>query len=306
MELKTVALIGAGAIGSYFIAGLSEKLGDNLWIVAEGERKERLSKNGIVINGKRYALNVKTAQEAAGADLLIVAVKYGSLHDCLSTIEQIVAPHTLVISPLNGVDSEAVIGARIGMEHMLYSFMKIASQRVDNEIKYNPAVTLGLFFGEQNGVQTERVHALETLLKGTDIRYRISGNIEQDIWYKYALNISKNIPQAIINCGFGAYTDSAHLAYISDRLRDEVAAVAAKKGIDIKNEDNPAGNNTAIAPDSRFSTLQDLDAKRPTEIDMFSGTLIRMGKELGVETPFNEFAYHAVKCLEEKNAGEIH
>lgn len=306
MELKTIALIGAGAIGSYFIAGLSEKSDVDLWVIAEGERKERFSENGIVINGKRYALNVKTAQEAAGADLLIVAVKYGSLQECLPSIEQIVAPHTLVISPLNGVDSEAVIGERIGMEHMLYSFMKIASQRVGNEIKYNPAVTLGLFFGETNGERTERVHALETLLSGTNIRFHISRNIEQDIWYKYALNISKNIPQAIINCGFGAYTDSVHLAYISDRLRDEVAAVAAKKGIDIKNENNPAGNNTAIAPDSRFSTLQDLDAKRPTEIDMFSGTLIRMGKELGVETPFNEFAYHAVKCLEEKNAGKIH
>lgn len=146
---------------------------------------------------------------------------------------------------------------------------------------------------------------MENLLIGTDVHFQISNNIEQDIWYKYALNISKNIPQAIINCGFGAYTVSTHLAYISDRLRDEVVKVAEKKGIDIKGTDNPAGNNTAIAPDSRFSTLQDLDAKRPTEIDMFSGTLIRMGKELGVETPFNEFAYHAVKCLEEKNAGFI-
>ncbi len=305
MELNKVAIIGAGAIGSYFIAGLSEKLGDNLWIVAEGERAKRLAANGIIINEKRYTLNVKTAQEAAGADLLIVAVKYGSLRECLPSIEQIVAAHTLVISPLNGVDSESVIEERIGMEHILYSFMKIASQRVGNEIKYNPAVTLGLFFGETNGERTPRIAALENLLIGTDVHFQISKNIEQDIWYKYALNISKNIPQAIINCGFGAYTDSTHLAYISDRLRDEVVKVAEKKGIDIKGTDNPAGNNTAIAPDSRFSTLQDLDAKRPTEIDMFSGTLIRMGKELGVETPFNEFAYHAVKCLEEKNEGVI-
>lgn len=104
MELNKVAIIGAGAIGSYFIAGLSEKLGDNLWIVAEGERAKRLAANGIIINEKRYTLNVKTAQEAAGADLLIVAVKYGSLRECLPSIEQIVAAHTLVISPLNGVE----------------------------------------------------------------------------------------------------------------------------------------------------------------------------------------------------------
>ena len=53
MKIKTVAIIGAGAIGSYFIAGLTEKLGDDLWIVAEGERKERLEKNGIVINDQK-------------------------------------------------------------------------------------------------------------------------------------------------------------------------------------------------------------------------------------------------------------
>ena len=81
--------------------------------------------------------------------------------------------------------------------------------------------------------------------------------------------------------------------------------VAAAKGIDIRDPNNPAGNNTAISPDSRFSTLQDLDAKRTTEIEMFSGALIRMVKELGIETPFNAFAYHAIKALEEKNSGKI-
>ena len=130
-------------------------------------------------------------------------------------------------------------------------------------------------------------------------------NIERDIWYKYALNISKNLPQAIINCGLGAYNDSQHVAYISKRLREEVVQVAAALGIDISDENNISGGNAAFSPEARFSTLQDLDAKRPTEIDMFSGTLIRMGKELSVETPFNEFAYHAIKALEEKNMGVI-
>ena len=81
--------------------------------------------------------------------------------------------------------------------------------------------------------------------------------------------------------------------------------VAAALGIDISDENNISGGNAAFSPEARFSTLQDLDAKRPTEIDMFSGTLIRMGKELSVETPFNEFAYHAIKALEEKNMGVI-
>ena len=61
MKIKNTAIIGAGAVGSYFIAGLQEKLGENLWIVAEGERRNRLLKEGILINEKKIDLNIKTA-----------------------------------------------------------------------------------------------------------------------------------------------------------------------------------------------------------------------------------------------------
>lgn len=303
MQLKKIALIGAGAIGSYFIESLTDKLGENLWIIADGERKERLETQGLIINEKGYKLNVKTPEEAQGADLLIVAVKYGSLPETLPQIKAIVDGHTLVISPLNGVDSEQIIGEVIAPEQILPSFMKIASQRVGNSIRFAAKSTPGLYFGELNGEITERINALEDLFAGTDFHYTLSDNILLDMWFKYALNISKNLPQAIINCGFGGYTTSEHLAFISKRMRDEVVAVAAAKGIDISNEDDPRGKNAAKMAAARFSTLQDLDAKRHTEIDMFSGALVRMGKELGIPTPFNEFAFHAIKCLEEKNDG---
>lgn len=305
MEIKTAAVIGAGAIGSYFIAGLSPKLKDGLWIVAEGERKHRLSENGITVNDRKIPLHVKTPEEAKGADLVLVTVKYGALEAALPMIEKIVDSHTIVLSPMNGVDSEKVIGERIGMEHMVYSMIKIASERKEDRISYNPETTQGIFFGEKDGQESERIKALSELFSGTQVHYHVCDNIEQDIWYKYALNISKNLPQAIISCGLGAYNDSQHVAYISKRLREEVVQVAAALGIDISDENNISGGNAAFSPEARFSTLQDLDAKRPTEIDMFSGTLIRMGKELSVETPFNEFAYHAIKALEEKNRGVI-
>lgn len=305
MEIKKVAIIGAGAIGSYFIAGLSDKLGENLWIVAEGERNQRLDRDGIVVNGKKFPLNVRTPEEAVGADLLIVSVKYGALQDSIAMIEKMADDHTIVMSPLNGVDSEEIIGKRIGMEHMVFSLMKIAAQRVGNEITYNPDVTLGIFFGEKDGSKSERILAIQDLLEGSDVHYHISDHIEQDIWYKYAQNISKNLPQAIINCGFGAYETSEHVAYISRQMQQEVINIAAAKGIDISDGNNPLVTNKNISPVARFSTLQDLDAKRTTEIEMFSGSLVRMGKELGVDTPFNDFAYHAIKALEEKNAGKI-
>ncbi|MBQ2565040.1 MAG: ketopantoate reductase family protein [Oscillospiraceae bacterium] len=305
MSIQTIAVLGAGAIGSYFIDGLREKLGDHLWVIAEGERAERLKEKGIVVNGETLRLNVRTPEQAHGADFLIVTVKYGGLSGSLPMIEKIVDDHTIVMSPMNGVDSEMVIGEVIGMEHVVYSLMRIASRRVGNEIRYDPEVTQGVYFGETEGTRSQRILDLMELFDDTPVRYSISSDIRQDIWYKYALNISKNIPQAIVGCGYGGYRDSSHLSYISDKMREEVAQVAWAKGIDIRDTDNPGAHNSPIPAEARFSTLQDLDAKRETEIEMFCGTLVRMGRELGIETPFNDFAYHVIRCLEEKNAGKL-
>ena len=64
-----------------------------------------------------------------------------------------------------------------------------------------------------------------------------------------------------------------------------------------------SAKGSPVMPSARYSTLQDLDSKRHTEIDMFSGALMRMGKELGIPTPYNEYTYHMIKALEEKNDG---
>lgn len=79
MEIKSAALIGVGAVGSYFAYGLPAKLGDRFCVIASGKRKERLEKEGIYINGARCPLNLKTAQEAGKVDLVLV-VRRSRLH----------------------------------------------------------------------------------------------------------------------------------------------------------------------------------------------------------------------------------
>lgn len=117
------------------------------------------------------------------------------------------------------------------------------------------------------------------------------------------MNVCNNLPQAILGAGVGCYRDSVHMQAISDGLRQELEAIAAAKGIDISKADKSSSRGSAVPPSARYSTLQDLDAKRHTEIDMFSGALMKMGRELGIPTPYNEYTYHMIKALEEKNDG---
>ena len=136
MEFRTVALIGAGAVGAFFIRGLRDVLGDNFCVIAEGERAQRLREKGLVINGEKVFPNVCTPEEATGADLILITTKYNGFHQILNSVRLMTAPHTVVVSALNGIDSEETLAELIGEEHLLNAFMFVQSTRVGNEIEY--------------------------------------------------------------------------------------------------------------------------------------------------------------------------
>lgn len=266
MRIKSVAVLGAGAVGSYIIWGLSNRKDIKLGVIAEGERKERLEKNGCLINEKVYHPEVWTPSEANGVDLLIVSLKYGALPGAVDSIKEAVGDNTIIMSLMNGVDSEEIISEKVDASHILHSLIK-------------------------------------ELFADTGLHFRATEYIREEMWSKYRLNICNNLPQAILGAGVGCYSDSTHMKAISDGLKKEVEAVAAAKGIDMSKVDIKSARGSAVPPTARYSTLQDIDAGRHTEIDMFSGALVRMGKELGVPTPYNEYTYHMIKALEEKNDG---
>ena len=304
MKITTVAILGAGAVGSYVIWGLWEKKNIRLGVIAEGERKERLEKEGCMINGSVYRPEVWTPRQAKGVDLLVVALKYDALNGALDSIRAAVGEHTMVMSLMNGIDSEDVIGEAVGKSHVMPALIKVASRKTEQGFCFNPDTTIGIIYGEyQPPYDSERVQAIADLFSDTGIHFRASEHILEEIWCKFRLNVCNNLPQAIVGAGVGCYEDSVHVKAISEGLRQELNAIAQAKGIDMSKADATSGKGSPVPPSTRYSTLQDLDAGRHTEIDMFSGALMRMGKELGIPTPYNEYTYHIIKALEEKNDG---
>lgn len=298
MKIKKVGILGAGAVGSYLIWGLSNKKDIQLGVIASGERANRLEK-GIRINNENFYPEVWDENDCCDLDVLIVCLKYGALEHALDTIENVVNENTIVMSLMNGVDSEEVIGNRIGQDHILYSLIKIASHKEGNTFYFDPETTIGIVLGGKQ----EFVDAVDALFKNTPIHYRVSDCIVEEIWSKFRLNVCNNLPQAILGCGVGCYQDSEHMKAIQSGLRNELESIALAKGIDLSKVDSSSLHGSMVSKNARYSTLQDLDAKRHTEIDMFSFALMRMGKELGIPTPYNEYTYHMIKALEEKNEG---
>lgn len=302
--MANVAVIGAGAIGAYYICGLYDCGGISLSVIASGERRDKLKNEGLMINGRRYALTVRTPQEqaAAGTDLLLVCVKHGALQAILPDIRAVTGDDTIVASPMNGIDSEEVIGNVIGKEHMIGSFMRIASERIGQSVTFDPDKTDGIFFGKlPGGAPEEAVERMADIFKGSGVRWHISRDIVHDIWDKYMRNICFNLPQAILGVGVGAFYDSEHVAWISKALEEEVRKTAAAEGITL----GPLVRKPKDRKAAAYSTLQDIRAKRHTEIDMFAGTLLRTAGKHGLKLPYTEYTYHAIRALEEKNDGKF-
>ena len=149
MDIRKVAVLGAGAVGSYVIWGLSARRDIELGVVADGPRGERLKKDGCAINGKVYRPAVWTPGQAHDADLLIVCLKYGALPGALDSIKAVTGPHTTIMSLMNGVDSEDIIASAVGGEHLLYSLIKVASHKEADGVHFDPATTVGIIFGER-------------------------------------------------------------------------------------------------------------------------------------------------------------
>ena len=318
MKIQSVAILGAGAVGCYVLWGLADKATANtlqLGVVAEGSRAERLRQKGCTINGQVYHPQVWTPQQAHGVDLLIVALKYGALPGALDSIRTIVSERTVVMSLMNGVDSEELIAAQVGAAHVLPALIKVASHRTGDGVRFDPETTIGIIYGELTApFDSDRVQAVRALFADTGIHFHVTEHIREEIWSKFRLNVCNNLPQAILGAGVGCYRDSVHMKAISDGLRKELMAnrealrreleaIAAAKGIDLSKAAAASTHGSTVPPTARYSTLQDLDAGRHTEIDMFSGALMRMGRELGIPTPYNEYTYHMIKALEEKNDG---
>ena len=255
---------------------------------------------------KIYHPEVWNPRETDAVDLLIVALKYGSLSAALESIQKATSENTIIMSLMNGVDSEEIIAEKVGVEHLLPAVIKVASHKEEDGYHFDPETTIGIIFGELTApYDSDCIRAIEELFKDTGIHFRATEYAREEMWSKFRLNVCNNLPQAILGAGVGCYRDSVHMKAISDGLKGELEAIAQAKGIDLSKTEASSGRGSAVPPSARYSTLQDLDAGRHTEIDMFSGALIRMGKELGIPTPYNEYTYHMIKALEEKNDGRF-
>ena len=146
-EIKTVGVIGLGALGILYAHLLTEGLGrEHALVLADRDRVERYRREGVILNGRpcdfQYA---DAAEETRPAELLLFAVKFGALKDAMAEVAHLVGPDTTILSVLNGISSEQLLGEAFGPEKIVWCVsQKGASLKEGNHVSVRGVGTLAL------------------------------------------------------------------------------------------------------------------------------------------------------------------
>jgi len=312
MEIKRIALIGLGAIGAYVAPGLEKAVGhDSFFVVAEGARKERLETQGTEINGTRYFFRVAdaAAKTEAPVDLIVMAVKTYQRAEALEQIRFLVGENTIILPLMNGVDNVDTVAQVYGPNRAIYGLCRVSVNMRDHAVKYDPAKG-SIHFGERKGniaPYSDRVAAVDAVFTRGGINHEIPEDMERDMWLKFCSNVSENMAMVVLGNCFGSYIVSEDAEQLRQMGYLEPLRIAMKLGVDIDETDMIKNRaHFKVAPFSnKPSTRLDIEAKRPTEVEAFAGVVMRLGRQVGVETPVNTWLYHAIRLLEMMNRGEV-
>ena len=303
-RIERVSLVGLGAVGSSYLSRMAKNVPvESLRVIASGARAERY-RGGVSVNGELFFFPVyEPGDEAEPADLLIFAVKNNQLPQAISDAKRHVGPDTVILSLLNGVVSERVIAEGYGSGNVLCSHvMGLDAVRTEDGTAYEH---LGyISFGERvntPGAYSENTLAVAEFFRRAGIPYRIPENMTKELWLKFMLNVGANQVSAVLRCPYRAIRESQRVRGLVREAMAEAAAVSAYEGVCLGEDDIDAclAILDKLSPQGKTSMLQDVEAGRRTEVDVFGGTVVSLAARHGVPAPLNETLVSLILAMEE-------
>lgn len=300
MRIKNSAIIGAGAVGTALGSVLYENKGSEFSYIATGKRAERIRNKGILVNGQRIFPEVTSDRSQRNIDLVIMCVKNYDLESALVDLGEVINKDTMILPLLNGVTAVDRVKEVFPENEVIYgTIMRTDANRTDSNVTYS---TLGeIQFGTPRGEkEPEVMSAIGDFFKSAGINANFYDNMEYMQWRKWLVNVGSNQVSVLTEAKFKYFGQFEEIVHLMRDAMQEIVEIAKKKDIGITEKDREEIEQILInyPPEKRTSMLQDLEARRRTEIDYFAGTVIKLGKEVGVPTPVNQTLYYAIKARE--------
>jgi len=299
-----ISILGCGAVGSIFAAHLARMPDVEVWAYdLNAEHVRAINETGLRISGAAdftARLRATTnADEIPRCEFGIVATKSIHTRAAIAAAAHAFGERSAVCSVQNGVGNEEIIA-----EHVRYvvrgTTFPAGRLAAPGHVSYDIAGKTWIGPFEPSGTPMILVSALADVLNHAGLATIALEDARGAQWSKLIFNASTNPVGALTGLDHGSATRFEPTGALFDALVDEGVAVAKALGITLHDDPKQMIRYAANAPGKhKASMLQDVEARRQTEVDFMNGAIVRMGEQAGVPTPLNRAMWQLVKGLED-------
>lgn len=302
-KIQHVSILGMGALGVLYGSHMARAMRlDHVTYVMDEARYEKYKGASVYCNGEEIHFRCIPDSQARPADLLIVAVKSTGLDSALDVMKTSIGEDTIILSVMNGITSEEIIGERYGHEHMIYT----VAQGMD-AMKFGPRLNYTkpgiLAIGVRKDSQQGNLKRVCELFDRIQLPYQVDNDILHRLWSKFMLNVGCNQTCMVCSCAYkDVETPGSKERDIMLGAMREVISIANAEGVHLTEADLEEYDAIlrTLSPDGLPSMAQDRIAKRPSEVEMFAGTILTYGKKHRIPTPVNQWLYDRVREIEKE------
>ncbi|MEW6099313.1 MAG: 2-dehydropantoate 2-reductase [Pseudomonadota bacterium] len=291
-----IAVMGAGAVGSYYGAMLARG-GQEVTLIGRPSHVEAVQAGGLVLEATfgRFRVPMRASTDASAvrdADLVLFCVKSPDTEAAGREMAPHLAPHTQVWSLQNGVDNAERLAAVLGRPvspAVVYVAVELAGP---GHVRHHGRGELVV----PPGPHSER---LAPAFTEAGVPIAFSEHVRGALWAKLILNCAYNALSAITRLPYGALVQGQGVEAVMRDVVRECLEVARAEGVEVPGDVWEAVRRIAQTMPSQYSsTAQDLMGGKPTEIDHLNGHVMARGEALGVPTPVNRALWALVRLLE--------
>jgi 2-dehydropantoate 2-reductase len=296
MGLK-IAVIGAGGVGGYF-GGRLAAAGHDVSFVARGEHLAALRRDGLAVTSVAGDFTVAPVRatddttELGVVDFVLLGVKTWQLEPAITALKPLVGAETAVVTTQNGVDAPDQVAQAVGRTAVLPGAAEVIAF-LDGPGRIRHQAGGKLTFAEWDSQPTARVAKLRDALLESGLNAVVATDIWAALWEKFlalasvgAIGTLTDAPYGVLRAHQGTWQ------LIADSMT-EILQVARARGITLP--DDVVARKVAfldqMPADGTTSLQRDIHAGRPSELEAWTGAVVRLGRETGTPTPVNNVLY---------------
>lgn len=303
VNIKNVAIVGIGALGMMYGEHILASGKADLSFIIDENRLLKHKDAVYTVNGVAQNFKFLCPKNATVMDLIIVATKFTGLDDAIEEIAPFVGENTIIFSVLNGITSEEKLIERFGKKNILHCVvLGMDAVRNGNKLVYQHKGIVKI--GAVDELNNKALDELCTFFDSISLPYSKEADILHALWAKLLLNVGINQTCMIYETNYGGAFDNDEARKNMYAAMHEVIDVAQAEGVNLTEEDLNASVKVlqGLAYEGMPSMRQDALARRKSEVDLFAGTIIALGKKHGIPTPVNDIYYKKIKEIEKSYA----